>query len=212
MNKINILGIGPGSKEYLLKITEKEIVKSDVLIGGKRALTMFSGQEKKKIKITADLQYIKNYILKNYKKKKISVLVSGDPGFFSILSYLKKYISSDLLNVIPGISSLQLANARLKMSWNDMPIISLHGKKAKDNFINTVKENSKVGIFTDNKFSPDEIAALLLKKGLERKKAVVFEKLSYPDENIIKGKLEKIKDKNFAKLTVMVILDEKLEI
>ena len=212
MNKINILGIGPGSKEYLLKITEKEIVKSDVLIGGKRALTMFSGQEKKKIKITADLQYIKNYILNNYKKKKISVLVSGDPGFFSILSYLKKYISSDLLNVIPGISSLQLANARLKMSWNDMPIISLHGKKAKDNFINTVKENSKVGIFTDNKFSPDEIAALLLKKGLERKKAVVFEKLSYPDENIIKGKLEKIKDKNFAKLTVMVILDEKLEI
>lgn len=212
MKKINILGIGPGSRDYLLKITEKEILESDVLIGGERALSLFSDLDKKTLKITADLEFIKNYILKNYQEEKISVLVSGDPGFFSIMNYLKRHISNELLNIIPGISSLQLAAARLKMNWNDMTIISLHGKEVEVGFINKIKSNSKIGLFTDDKFSPDQIASFLLKKGIANKKAVVFEKLSYPDEKIIKGSLKKIKDDDFAKLTVMVILDEEMEI
>ena len=212
MSKINILGIGPGSKDYLLKITEKEIIKSDVLIGGERALSLFSDLNKKKIKITSDLKSIKNYILQNYKKEKISVLVSGDPGLFSMMNYLKRNISKDLLKIIPGISSLQLAAARVKINWNDMNIISLHGKNIEDDFINEVKSKSKIGLFTDNNFSPDKIASFLLNKGVKNKKVVVFEKLSYPDEKIVKGSLEKIKTDDFANLTVMVILDEEMEI
>ncbi len=212
MSKINILGIGPGSRDYLLKITEQEILESDVLIGGKRILSLFSDLDKKTIKITADLESIKDYILQNYQKEKISVLVSGDPGFFSMMNYLKRHISNNLLNIIPGISSLQLAAARLKMNWDDMTIISLHGKKVKDDFINKIKSKSKIGLFTDNKFSPDQIASFLLKKGIKNKKAIVFERLSYSDEKITKGSLEKIRDKDFVKLTVMVILNEELEI
>lgn len=207
MNKVYVLGIGPGNKDYLLKKTEKIIEKMDVLIGGNRALENFAEQKAKKIKITLPLVKIKNYILANYEKKKIAVLVSGDPGLYSLLNYLKREINIDILEVIPGISSLQLAASRIQISWNDMRITSLHGKDNKEELLVLLKKEAKVGFFTDNKFPPAKIAEYLLKNKIKDKTICVFENLSYADENITVGSAEEIKKLSFSKLTVMIILD-----
>lgn len=206
MNKVYVLGIGPGSKDYLLNKTEKIIEKMDVLIGGSRALKTFSEQQAKKIKITLPLVKIKNYIMANYEKKKIAVLVSGDPGLYSLLNYLKREINSDILEVIPGISSLQLAASRIKISWNDMKITSLHGKDNKEELLSLLKKEAKVGFFTDSKFPPAKIADYLLKNKVGDKTIYVFENLSYTDEKITVGSAEEIKENSFSTLTVMIIL------
>lgn len=207
MNKVYVLGIGPGNKDYLLKKTEKIIGKMDVLIGGSRALETLAENKAEKIKITLPLVKIKNYILANYEKKKIAVLVSGDPGLYSLLNYLKREINLDILEVIPGISSLQLAASRIQISWNDMRITSLHGKDNKDELLVLLKKEAKVGFFTDNKFPPAKIAEYLLKNKIKDKTICVFENLSYADENITVGSAEEIKKLSFSKLTVMIILD-----
>ncbi|PXV64820.1 precorrin-6y C5,15-methyltransferase (decarboxylating) subunit CbiE [Halanaerobium congolense] len=207
MNKVYVLGIGPGNKDYLLKKTEKIIGKMDVLIGGSRALETLAENKAEKIKITLPLVKIKNYILANYEKKKIAVLVSGDPGLYSLLNYLKREINIDILEVIPGISSLQLAASRIQISWNDMRITSLHGKDNKDELLVLLKKEAKVGFFTDNKFPPAKIAEYLLKNKIKDKTICVFENLSYADENITVGSAEEIKKLSFSKLTVMIILD-----
>ncbi|MFW6252133.1 MAG: precorrin-6y C5,15-methyltransferase (decarboxylating) subunit CbiE [Halanaerobium sp.] len=209
MNKVYVLGIGPGSKDYLLKKTEKIIEKMDVLIGGSRALETFADQKAKKIKITLPLLKIKNYILDNYEREKIAVLVSGDPGLYSLLNYLKREIDADILEVIPGISSLQLAASRIQISWNQMQITSLHGKDNKEELLLLLNKKSKVGLFTDNKFPPQKIAEYLLKNKIESKIVCVFENLSYPDEKITIGTASEIKKLSFSKLTVMIILDKK---
>lgn len=209
MNKVYVLGIGPGSKDYLLRKTEKIIEKMDVLIGGSRALQTFAEQEVKKIEITLPLAKIKKYILDNYRQQKIAVLVSGDPGLYSLLNYLKREIEADILEVIPGISSLQLAAARIQISWNKMRITSLHGKDNKEKLLELLKKETKVGFFTDNKFPPAKIAEYLLNNKIKDKKICVFENLSYPDEKITIGRAEKIKNISFSKLTVMIILDQK---
>ncbi len=208
MNKIYILGIGPGHRDYLLRKTEQIIEKSDVLIGGSRALKMFSDLEKEKIKITADLEKIKNYILASYNKKIIAVLVSGDPGLYSMMNYLKRHIDNNLLEVIPGISSLQLATARIQMNWNDMKITSLHGNNNKEKVLEDIKNNKKVGLLTDYKFTPDLIAEFLVDKGIKNRQVTVFERLSYPDERIAQGTLREIEEYSFSNLTVMVICNE----
>lgn len=212
MNKIYILGIGPGHRDYLLKITEDIINKSDLLIGGSRALDMFRDLDKEKVEITGKLEKIKNYILANYQKKLISVLVSGDPGLYSMMNYLKKHIDKELLEVIPGISSLQLASARIKLNWDDLKITSLHGKNDRVKVLMEVRENDKVGIFTDDKFPPDQISLFLLKNGINNRKGIVFERLSYPDERIISGSLEELQECSFSNLTVMVICNEEMEV
>jgi len=207
LNKVYVLGIGPGSKDYLLKKTEKIIEKMDVLIGGSRALETFAEQEAKKIKITLPLAEIKNYILDNFKQQKIAVLVSGDPGLYSLLNYLKRQIEADIFEVIPGISSLQLAASRIQISWHDLRITSLHGKDNKEELLALLNKESKVGIFTDNKFSPPKIAEYLLENNIVDKTICVFENLSYPDEKITVGSAAEIKKLSFSKLTVMIILD-----
>lgn len=210
MHKIYILGIGPGHRDYLLKITKDIIDSSDVLIAGRRALEMFAELDKEKIQITAELEKIRDYILANYQKKCISVLVSGDPGLYSMMNYLKKEITQELLEVIPGISSLQLASARIKLNWHDLKISSLHGKNNREKFLREVRANDKVGLFTDSRFPPDQISSFLLKQGIANRQAVVFENLSYPEERIVRGSLQELTEYNFAKLTVMVILNGKM--
>lgn len=207
MNKVYVLGIGPGNKDYLLKKTEKIIEEMDVLIGGSRALETFAEEKAEKIKIEIPLVKIKNYIVANYEKKKIAVLVSGDPGLYSLLNYLKREINRDILEVIPGISSLQLAASRIKICWNDMQITSLHGKDNKEELLILLKKEAKVGFFTDNKFPPAKIAEFLLENKIKDKIICVFENLSYADEKITVGSAEEIKKISFSRLTVMIILD-----
>lgn len=206
MNKVYVLGIGPGNGDYLLKKSEKIIYQMDVLIGGQRALDLFPDLEVEKIKIKTPLADIKNYILNNYQQQQIAVLVSGDPGLYSLLNYLRRELDARILEVIPGISALQLAAAKIKINWNDLQITSLHGKDNKEQLLKLLQKNNKVGFFTDNKFPPNKIAEYLLKNGIKDQEIFVFENLSYQSEKITAGRAEKIAQNKFSKLTVMIIL------
>lgn len=210
--KVSILGIGPGSRDYLLNITEEKIKEADILIGGSRALSLFSDLNKETVEITGQLKKVKEFIATNYQDKKIAVMVSGDPGLFSLMNYLKREFEEDIFEVIPGISSLQLAAARLKMRWDDLEIVSLHGSPINDQMLELVRAKSKVGFLTDQNSSPDQIAKILIENNIKNKKAAVCENLSYSNENLIKGGLEKIKDQKYSDLNVMVIYDEELRI
>ncbi|GFP19334.1 cobalt-precorrin-7 (C5)-methyltransferase [Candidatus Hakubella thermalkaliphila] len=85
MNKVYIVGIGPGSEDYLLPVARKEIKRSDVLVGGKRALALFRDLNKEEIYLEGHFDQAICYIEENRDRKKIAVLVSGDPGLYSFL-------------------------------------------------------------------------------------------------------------------------------
>lgn len=212
MNKISVLGIGPGSRDYLLNITEKKVEEADVLVGGSRALELFYDQNKEKFEITGDLEKVKDYIEKNHREKNLAVLASGDPGLYSLLSYLRRKFPPKKLEVIPGVSSMQLAFARLKSVWQDAEITSLHGKSDEKKVLELVKNNDKVGVFTDREYSPNCIARLLIKNGVRERKGAVFTKLSYDSEGKFTGCLEQIASREFDTPNIMVILDEQVEI
>ena len=119
MNKIHVLGMGPGHRDYILPIAMRAIDKSEVLIGGKRILDDFKNDGKKLIYIDSKLSKIIEYIKQNKENKMISLLLSGDTGFYSMLSYLKKHFTEDEMEVIPGISSYQYLMAKLKKPWHN---------------------------------------------------------------------------------------------
>ena len=206
-DQIYVLGIGPGNKEYMLPIVKRLAAESDVLIGGKRALRLFSHLDKEELVIKADLERILNYIQDNYQQKQIAVLVSGDPGLYSMLNYLSKHFSKDKLKVVPGISSLQLGFAEAKLVWQDAEITSLHGRE-KSELLELIQKEDKVGFFTDHKFPPDEIAQYLLDNGVRNRKVFVGERLSYEDERIIDGSLEEVAACDNFGMSVMVVYNE----
>ncbi|RKD22507.1 precorrin-6Y C5,15-methyltransferase (decarboxylating) [Caminicella sporogenes DSM 14501] len=206
MNKVYVLGMGPGHKDYILPIALKKIDESDVLIGGKRLLKGFENYKKELIVIDSKLTKIVDYIKENKRHKKIALLLSGDTGFYSMLDYLKRYFKDEEIEVIPGISSYQYLMAKLNKSWHNSFIGSVHGREL--NIIDIVKKYSRVILLTDFKKSPSYIASILMKEGVRNKRMIVGENLSYDNERIISGTLEDISNLKENGISVVVIEDE----
>lgn len=206
MAKIFIIGIGPGAREYVLPAALKRIKEADCLIGAQRALDLFPHLEKEKVCFDGRLSLVIPYLKKHRENKKIVLLVSGDPGLYSLAQTITKQFKNNEYEVIPGISSLQLAFARIGESWQDVKIISLHGRKISSGILADIRNSPKVFIFTDTDFPPNALASFLLDKGIKNRRAVVLENLSYPDEKIVDSGLKKLSRMKGFGLCVMIIL------
>ncbi|MCQ9207496.1 MAG: precorrin-6y C5,15-methyltransferase (decarboxylating) subunit CbiE [Omnitrophica bacterium] len=204
MNKVHIIGVGPGTMDYLLPIAKREIQNADCLIGAERLLGLFADLNKEKIRLEGHFTDVIPYIKENRDKKKIIVLVSGDPGLYSFLGQLSKVLSKEEYVVIPGISAVQMAFSRIGENWQDAEVISLHGRKF-DNLAKEVKNYAKIFIFTDSKSSPEKIAANLLEEGVENRRAIVFENLAYANERIIDSDLKNLSKMKGFGLCVVII-------
>jgi cobalt-precorrin-7 (C5)-methyltransferase len=195
MEKIKVIGIGPGGKDYLLPVARKAVEEAEILVGGHRALALFSQLKKEKRVIDTRLENVAAFLNQN-KEKKVAVLVSGDPGLYSFLDYLLKHLEIDLIEVIPGLSPVQLAFARARMNWQDAVIISLHGREKGKMLASVltpaVKENPKVALLTDQDMPPQKIAAYLLAQGVAQKIMLIGDNLSYPQERFVRARLNQV--------------------
>jgi len=210
-NKLYIVGIGPGHKDLVCPAVGKIIEQGDIIIGGRRNLQLFSHLKKEKLVIGNNLEDIYGYIEKNIESKVITVLVSGDPGIYSIMEYLKSRLNGYDLVVLPGISSMQYLCAKMNISWNDAEIVSLHGREQED-LISIIRNNKKVILFTGGISSPQGIAKEFIKNDLSEVKITVGENLSYQKERIISGKPEDIIKLEFENLSIMLVQNEKINI
>jgi cobalt-precorrin-7 (C5)-methyltransferase len=207
MNKVYIIGIGSGTEDYLLPVARKEIEGSDCLVGGRRALRLFQPLHKEERLLEGDFERVIPFLLKEREKKKIAVLVSGDPGLYSFLGTISQVLEKEAYVVIPGVSTVQIAFARIGERWEDATLLSLHGRKM-DDLAARVGNSKKTFLFTDPGFPPEEIAASLLEKGVENRRAIVMENLTYPDERIVDTDLKSLSGMEGFGLCVMIIKKE----
>ena len=184
-NKIVVAGIGPGSVDYISPLALKKIKSAKILVGGGRALSDFAEKNQTTFQITSDLDAVINFVREKILFDEVVVMASGDPGYFSILDLLKKNFSSSQIEVIPSISSMQLAFAKLSLSWHSATLASFHGRQPADEEINFC-EGKILGLLTDSKFNSATISKILIEHGWDKNSdLVILTKLSYPDEKII---------------------------
>ena len=189
-NKIIVAGIGPGNKSYTTPAALEKIQAAKFLIGGKRALADFSNQVQETFVITADLISVKNFIAEKILIDDVVVMVSGDPGYFSLLTFLKKNFATEI-EVIPSISAMQLAFAKLSLTWENATLLSFHGRRPADEDLK-FKVGKVLGLLTDSEFNSKTISKILLNLGWEKNSRIaILSKLSYPEEKIIVTTLEK---------------------
>lgn len=203
-----IVGVGPGAEGYILPVARKIIEEADCLAGAPRHLELFRCLGKEEVVLTGHFAEVISFIKKNKNKKKLVVLVSGDPGMYSLLGRIQQILAPQEYSVIPGISTVQLAFARIGESWQDAKIVSLHGRK-NANLAGIVKTTNKLFLFTDSNFPPQNLAVSLLKSGVENKRVVVLENLSYPNERIIDTNLKHLSKMKGFGLCAVIIEDNK---
>lgn len=184
MGKVYIIGTGPGSNDYLLPLVKRLIEGADVVIGSKRLLNLVH-EDKRAIQLENNYSRALEYIKKNANKRNIAVLVSGCPGMFSISRKITAVLDESQYQVIPGISSLQLACARIGQTWDNLFVVSVHGKNLRG-LDEKVKIHKKIMIFCDDKNTPSYVARYLTRKISAKIKIIAFGNLSLPGEEIIR--------------------------
>jgi cobalt-precorrin-7 (C5)-methyltransferase len=190
MHEIIVAGIGPGHPDYMLPAAAKAIAGAGVLVGGRRALAQFAkGAGQKTMAITRDIAAVMDFIRQEAETEDVVVMVSGDPGYYSLLDALRRYFPSEQLRVIPGLSAMQLAFARLALPWHEAKLLSFHGRvpAAKDL---QYEQGSIVGMLTDAKYTSKTIPAVLMAHGWPKEtRLFICARLSYADEKIVRTTL-----------------------
>ena len=206
MAKLYLVGTGPGSSDYLTEAAIKAVESVDVLVGSQRALDLFPRFNGRLLVLRARNmdEMMKKSVSLVEEGKNVAILSTGDPGFSGVLKPILNLRDDLDLKVIPGISSLQLAAARLQIPWDEAQILTLHGKGSSDAILDFLDNEKPVIVLPD--FRVEKLAQFLLEKGINPdRKAAVCEKLSYPDEKVFEGTLKEVGDMLFSYLCVMVI-------
>ena len=104
LNKINVVGLGPGNIKYLSTAGINCIKEAEIVIGSTRQLSDLKAiiSEKQEIYTLGKLSELIAYLKENIERK-ITIIVSGDTGYYSLVPYLSKNLSKDILNIIPNI-------------------------------------------------------------------------------------------------------------
>ena len=215
MAKIIIVGAGPGSPDYVTPIAKKTVRNAEMVIGAERALDLFSDDVKGELlKLTAkNMNETLNKAVDSAQKgKSVVILSTGDPGFSGLLRTVSRVAKgkSVEVEVVPGISSVQVCAARLSMPWDELSLFSFHdgvGAEKKAKLLDVVKDGRDALLLPDPKnFSPAQAAKLLIESGMDAEIPVfVCENLTLSDERIVNSTLGEVARSNFSPLCVMVI-------
>ncbi len=205
-NKIIIVGCGPGLKAYISPKAVYHVKKADILVGSRRMLKLFPDVGAEKVVLEKNYSALIEKITRWSLTRRVVVLVSGDPCFFSYAKMIVKKIGRDACTIIPGISSIQLAFAAIGESWDDACFISLHGRGAEyAHLMKSVKEHSKVCILTDQINTPAFIARQLLTHGIRNRQVFICENISLPDERILEMDLASAANVKTSGASVVII-------
>ena len=208
--KIYIVGIGPGSSEYLTKKAIDTVKTSDYTVGSTRAIDLFDDvQNKIAFNVKELLDKLEEGVKLAVDGNTVSILSTGDPGFSGVLNTVLRLsdengFPKEDIEVIPGISSLQLAAAKCHIQWDNANVMTFHGRENIEEILPVINNGKKTIALPSRKVK--DMAQFLLDNGVEKdRKVTVCERLSYPDEKIFNATLSEIAESEFTYMCIMVI-------
>ncbi len=201
---VYVLGLGIEQPPCLSQQAQDILCTAEILIGGKRQLAGYPQHGAQKIVIKNNIDTLADRI-RQRAEEKIVILASGDPGFHGIAGALVDRLPGEDIRMIPNVSSLQAAFARIGVPWHDAIWASAHVHSL-DQIAGWVKRAPKLGILTDPQHTPAVIAEFLLRTGMRDCRAVVAENLGTSTERITDMHLSALFDRAFDPLNVLLIL------
>ncbi len=200
--KIYIVGAGPWSETQLTN-RATEIIKSAQIILTTSHFEFSPILCDKNVRVLS-IDKICEFLNNSNEYESVAVLASGDVGFYSIANTIKNRLnSSSDIEFISGISSFQYLSSKLMIPYENIKLVSLHGKYS--NIVALASYNEYVFCLTGGENSPQSIINKLYSKGLSELEITVGSNLSYENESIVTSKISDLIDKSFDGISVLLI-------
>lgn len=203
-SRIQIIGIGDDGVASLTGHARESIERAEVMMGPRSLLDKVHFGPPQRIVIGSDLDEIRHAILSLAGRPAV-LLASGDPLFYGIARFISDIVGKDGFEVVPHVSSMQLAFARIKESWDDAYLTNL-AVQPLDRVVETIRTADHVGLFTTVTLTPAVVAEALLDRRIDYFTAYVCENLGSPDERVTQGDLSSIRKSQFGALNVMILV------
>jgi len=227
MGKVFAVGVGPGSPKYVTEIVKEILQNCDVVIGYKYTLKtiekLIEGKEIYEITMN-DQEKSYQKILPDLGDRTLVIPFTGDVNFSEseVVDRLIEIFGE--VEIVPGISSIQVAASRTKVPLDKSKVITMH--------VTTPIEDKKLELqkalidgFSvvlvprpwpkqpDKHFMPSEIAIYLRENGFDtaKMKVHVFESITNENETNFEGNVKDLEGKEFSDLSVMVFNQASLD-
>lgn len=205
MKRINVVGVFPG--RIPIQETIECINDSDIIFSGARNMYLFKSSGKTMVKIGEFKKFQEDLTSAYNAGKVITVIATGDPLFYGIGKYITDNYKSNEVNIIPEVSSIQVALSKIALDSTGICTVSLHGRPLKG-LAQKVRNKNKVCIFTDNINTPRIIAKYMVRFGLTSYRAHIFENLGYENERISSFSINELVDREFEPLNLIILTSE----
>ena len=138
--------------------------------------------------------------------KRVLLLADGDPLFFGIGATLVRQLGADAVRLVPAVSSLQAACARLALPWHTVICLSLHGRDDPGPLNAAAGKGRPLCILCDARTSPDVLARHLLDRGVDWFRVHVFERMGAADEQRHDLSLAEAASTSFGPACTMILI------
>lgn len=197
-----IIGVLDDGTDGLAPAALAHIARADLVIGGHRTLALFDSvfaPAAERRDLTGQLMAVPDWIRAAMDAgKRVVVLATGDPLCHGIASFLQSRLCVEACQVIPNVSTVQLACARVGLAWQDLEIVSVHSRDAGEwtvgaghehglyKVLQAVQRHDRLAILTSPENTPDRLARMLVAEGLDGDfQLAVAERLQQPEERVV---------------------------
>jgi precorrin-6y C5,15-methyltransferase (decarboxylating) CbiE subunit len=226
LKKLFVVGVGPGSPKYLTEAAKEAIARSHYIIGYKYTLLTIEGIiDKSRQQVFQVTMKTQEGVYQNiYRKMKdgeyCTVPFTGDVNFSEseVVDRLLEIFGNENVEVIPGISSIQVAAAKAHVPTDKAFIVTFHVtddiEQKKQEMLQAVRQGRSVILLprpwprdSSRHFMQSEIAKFLRKSGIDttKLKVWVFEHLTTEKETTFRGTAVDLEGKEFSELSAMVV-------
>ena len=202
--KVRIVGIGDDGVDGMTAQARRLLEAAEVLLGPESCAVHLPPAIAGRLEVSSGLDDLVERI-ERHAGSRVVVIASGDPLFYGTARYVCAKLGKDRFEVVPHVSSMQLAFARVKEGWEEAFLANLSGQSI-ERVIDRVRTSDTVGLFTSEQWPPAAVARALLDEGIDSFQAYVCENLGSPDERVTQGSLTDIAKETFSPLNVMILV------
>jgi precorrin-6Y C5,15-methyltransferase (decarboxylating) len=202
--RIHIVGVGHDGLAGLTARARDVLQSADVVFGPEPVLALLPELKAEHVTLGADLSKVVAAISSAAERRRVAVVTGGDPLFYGVARYLCDRLGKDRFEVLPHVSTMQLAFARIKETWEEAYLTNLQTHPLAT-VLDRIRSAETVGLFPGDDDGPAEVAHQLLARGLDYFRAYVCENLGAPNERVTLGELADIAAMEFDPLNVMIL-------
>ncbi|WP_442860924.1 precorrin-6y C5,15-methyltransferase (decarboxylating) subunit CbiE [Amycolatopsis sp. CA-230715] len=180
---VTVAGIGADGWAGLCRDAREAITSADVVYGGPRQLALIGDHPGKRPWPSPLLPALDGLF---DEPGRICVLASGDPMLAGIGTTLVRRLGADRVRILPSVSSVALARARLGWSAEETEVVRVVGHSA-DRVTRALAPGARLLVLSGDASTPATLAALLRRTGYGPSRLTVLEELGGPAENQADG-------------------------